>query len=105
MRYRSQVLAGILLAALVPLGPGAPVSAQPSAQAPAIPDTTAGRQFSAWLAAFNSDDPAEFDNVMRREFPTWTAPPGATRGLRSMSGGFDPVRVESAGDGQIVVLL
>lgn len=105
MRNRSQWLAGILLAALVPMGPGALVSAQTSAALAAVPDTTAGRQFTGWLEAFNGDDPDAFEAHMRREYPAWSAPPGSSRNLRALTGGFEPVRVESANESQIVVLL
>ena len=70
-----------------------------------IPDTPAGRQFSGWLQAFNSDDPDAFEAHMRQEYPAWSAPPGATRELRNVTGGFEPVGVVSASESQIVVLL
>ena len=105
MRFRQRLLPGILLAALVPIGPSGHVSAQISAQSLPIPDTAAGRQFTGWLESFNSEDPEAFDAYMRREYPAWNAPPGSSRGFRSVTGGFEPVRVESASDSQIIVLL
>jgi D-alanyl-D-alanine carboxypeptidase len=96
------VVSAIMLVSL-PAGQ-ASLSAQVTA-APALPDTPAGRQFRTWLETFNSDDPAAFEAAMAREYPTWNAPPGATRGLREMTGGFTPVRVEAAEEGRITVLL
>jgi len=104
MRVGSRILPALALAALTPALPIIPAVAQ-SAPAPVIPDTPAGQQLRVWLDAFNSPDPAVFEARMREEYPTWGAPPGATRPLRSLTGGFDPVRVESSSDGQIVVLL
>lgn len=70
-----------------------------------IPDSPAGRQLSGWLQAFNSDNPDVFEAFMRQEYPTWSAPPGANRNFRNLTGGFDSLGVESASDNQIVVLL
>jgi CubicO group peptidase (beta-lactamase class C family) len=70
-----------------------------------IPDTSVGRQFAGWLQAFNNDSPDAFEAHMRREYPAWSVPPGATRNLRSLTGGFESLGVESASESQIVVLL
>ena len=105
MRYRRQLLAGLLVAGLMSLDPGVPVSAQTSAPSSAIPDTPAGRQFSAFLEAFNSGDSARLDAFLREQFPSRPLPPGANSALRTLSGGFDVVRVETSSDNQIVALL
>lgn len=70
-----------------------------------IPDTPAGRQFAGWLQAFNSDSPDAFEAYMRQEYPAWSAPPGANRNFRNLTGGFESLGVESASESQIVVLL
>jgi len=70
-----------------------------------IPHTPAGRQFAGWLQAFNSDNPDAFEAYMRQEYPAWSAPPGANRNFRNLTGGFESLGVESMSDSQIVVLL
>lgn len=70
-----------------------------------IPDTPAGRQLAGWLQAFNSDSPDVFEAYMRQEYPTWSAPLGANRSFRNLTGGFESLGVESASEIQIVVLL
>jgi D-alanyl-D-alanine carboxypeptidase len=71
---------------------------------PAVPDSPAGRVFAAWLAAFNSADPARiraFDETHRRE----ARPIEQTLGMRDMTGGFTLVRIEKSEPLSIVALL
>lgn len=70
-----------------------------------IPDTPAGRQLAGWLQAFNSDNPEAFEAYIRQEYPAGSAPPGADRNFRNLTGGFEFLGVESASKSQIVVLL
>ncbi|MFY9824115.1 MAG: serine hydrolase domain-containing protein [Thermoanaerobaculia bacterium] len=71
-----------------------------------LPKTPAGKVFAAWLAAFNSADPAQlkaFDAAYPREGPT---PPVEDRlRFREMTGGFTVVRVEKSEPLHLVVLL
>ena len=70
------------------------------------PKTPAGKVFAAWLAAFNSADPAQlraFDAAYPREGPT---PPVEDRlRFRAMTGGFTVVRVEKSEPLAMSVLL
>jgi D-alanyl-D-alanine carboxypeptidase len=70
-----------------------------------IPDSPAGRQFAGWLQAFNSDSPEAFEAYIRQEYPAGSAPPGADRNFRNLTGGFESLGVEAASESQIVVLL
>jgi CubicO group peptidase (beta-lactamase class C family) len=105
VRKSGYLLIGSFLAALIPIAPSQIVYAQASVSSPTIPDNPAGRRFSGWLETFNSDDPDAFEEHIRREYPSWPAPPGASRVLRNLTGGFEPVRVETASNDKIVVLL
>jgi CubicO group peptidase (beta-lactamase class C family) len=105
MRTRHKTIAAVLLAALVPLGPQADLSAQSEAPAVVIPDTPAGRQLGGFLEAFNSGDSARIDAFFREQFPSLPLPPGANDALRALTGGFDPVLIESSSDTQLAVLL
>ncbi len=70
----------------------------------AIPETPAGRVFTAWLSSFNSGDPAQFrafDEAYPRE-----APPLEERlAFREMMGGFTVLRIEKSEPASLVVLL
>jgi hypothetical protein len=58
-----------------------------SAQPPAIPDTPAGRTFSAWLAALNSGDSSQIAAYLKKYEPVRSV--SEIMDLRGMSGGFD----------------
>jgi D-alanyl-D-alanine carboxypeptidase len=103
MAARSIILPA-LLAALLPVGAEAQMNTPTTADA-AIPETPAGRQFAAWLEAFNRGEPNELAEWMKRQYPTSSVPAGALSGLRGLTGGFEPVRIEESGEGRIVALL
>ncbi len=67
-----------------------------------FPDTPAGRQFSAWLAAFNSGDRATMQQYMENAMPGHDLDRGMA--LRSQTGGFDVKKVETSDVTTIVVL-
>jgi D-alanyl-D-alanine carboxypeptidase len=80
----------------------APVQAQQAQRAP-LPDTPAGRFVSVFLDAFNSADVAKIEHyraLYHRQTPAqdWID-------LHAMTGRLTPVRVESKGPNEIVVLL
>ncbi len=103
---RVRIVSALLLGFLIPAASHAPLTAQTTAATTIVlPDTPAGRQFGAFLEAFNSGDSARLDAFLRDQFPSLPLPPGANTGLRELTGGFDPVQVESSSEGQIVVLL
>jgi CubicO group peptidase (beta-lactamase class C family) len=77
----------------------------PSVGSSIVPDTPAGRQFNGWLETFNGEDPNAFEAHMRREYPGWNFPAGASRNLRDLTGGFTIVRVEASTENAITVLL
>ena len=72
-------------------------------QTPTLPETAAGRAFTAWLAAFNSGEPER----VRAFETTWRerpAPVERTLGLREQTGGFTLVRIERSEPTMIVAL-
>jgi CubicO group peptidase (beta-lactamase class C family) len=68
-----------------------------------IPDTPAGHQFSAWLAAFNSGDRATMQQFFDKSMPFGRIDQDMT--IRTQTGGFDVKKVEESGDTRIVVLV
>ena len=69
-----------------------------------VPQTPAGRVFTAWLAAFNSADPARiraFEQAHRSE----ARPLEETLGFREQTGGFNLLRIEKSEPLSLVVLL
>jgi len=63
-----------------------------SAQTPTVPETTAGRVFRAWLAAFNGGDRAQIQAFVDRY--GWPQPVDAIVSFRGQTGGLDLVSVE-----------
>jgi D-alanyl-D-alanine carboxypeptidase len=88
-RFRALSLAVLLLS----------YAATASAQ---VPDTPAGRAFSAWLTAINSGDRATVQQFIDKNMPG--RPVDATLGIRTQTGGFDVKKVEETSDTRIVVL-
>jgi CubicO group peptidase (beta-lactamase class C family) len=68
-----------------------------------VPDTPAGRQFTAWLDAMNSPDPATMQQFMAKSMPGSPVEQGLA--FRSASGGYDVRKVEASSATNIVVLL
>jgi CubicO group peptidase (beta-lactamase class C family) len=64
------------------------------AQAP-VPDTPAGKVFSAMLAAFNSGDPQQIA-AFNKTYQQTVVPVKASLGLRERTGGFTLLRVEKS---------
>ena len=67
-----------------------------------IPDTPAGRQFSAWLNAFNSGDRAAMQQFFDAHMPFGRIEQDMA--IRNQTGGFDVKRVEESTDTRVVVL-
>jgi len=67
-----------------------------------IPDTPAGRQFSAWLTAFNSGDPATMQQFFDKSMTFGRL--DQDMGIRNRTGGFDVKKVEESSETRIVVL-
>ncbi|HEV2846450.1 MAG TPA: hypothetical protein VG477_16470, partial [Thermoanaerobaculia bacterium] len=70
---------------------------------PALPDTPAGKALGAWLAAFNSGDPAlirAYDETYRPPRPLAEA-----GGFREATGGFNLIRVEKSEPTTITALV
>lgn len=83
-----------------------------AAAAPAapLPNTPAGRQLGAWLAAFNSRERTQLLAYHEQHFPYAAADRDIAsiereHGLSQGTGGFDVVRVEEAESERLVVLL
>jgi D-alanyl-D-alanine carboxypeptidase len=78
------------------------VFAQPAS--PAVPDTPAGRVFTAWLMAFNANDAERiraFDAAHRPDAPPVTQ----TLRFRQDTGGFTLLRIEHSTPGFLTALL
>ena len=67
-----------------------------------IPDTPAGRQFSAWLTAFNSGDRATMQQFFDKSMTFGRIEQDMT--IRNQTGGFDVKKVEESTDTRIVVV-
>jgi hypothetical protein len=65
-------------------------------------DTPAGRQFSAWLNAFNSADRATIQQFLEKSMPGRQVEQVLAN--RNVTGGFDVKRVEESAETRIVVL-
>jgi retinol-binding protein 3 len=63
----------------------------PAQAQPVIPDTPAGRTFKAWLAAFNSGDPAQLDAYLHKYDPGKSV--DNEMQFRNMTGGFNLVQI------------
>jgi D-alanyl-D-alanine carboxypeptidase len=74
-----------------------------AAEAVQVPDTPAGRQLTAWLAAINSGDRASMQEFMDKSMPGRPIEPGMA--IHSRSGGYDVKKVEESDDTRIVALL
>jgi CubicO group peptidase (beta-lactamase class C family) len=61
-----------------------------------VPDTPAGRQFSAWLAAFNEGDAAGLRSFLEKNFPTRAEHFNQELDFRSRTGGFDLRKIEES---------
>ena len=68
-----------------------------------VPDTPAGRHFTAWLDAMNSSDPAAMQAFMDKSMPGTPVDQGLA--IRAASGGYDLKEVETSSATNIVVLL
>jgi CubicO group peptidase (beta-lactamase class C family) len=73
---------------------------------PEIPQTPAGRVLAAWLAAFNSGDPAQF-RAFDQAYPREQAPPPIEQRLqfRQATGGFTLLRIEKSEPTSLTALL
>lgn len=72
----------------------------------AIPDTAAGRRFSAWLQAFNAGDAAALAAFGQSFVPGAAAPPpGGLLGFRSRTGGFDLRKIVDAEERRLIVVM
>lgn len=68
-----------------------------------IPDTPAGRQFSAWLTAFNSGDRAVLQQYFDKSMKFGLIEQDMS--IRSKTGGFDVKKVEESSATRVVVLV
>ena len=61
-----------------------------------VPDTAAEKQFSAWLAAFNSGDRATLLQYLENNYPQRVGEIDGVMEFRAMTGGFELKKVESS---------
>jgi D-alanyl-D-alanine carboxypeptidase len=78
-------------------------NAQPAAATAELPTTSAAKVFSAWLAAFNSADIAQFKAFDNKYQPN--PPMAGDADFRKMTGGFTLLRVESSEPTKLVALM
>lgn len=93
-----------------PPEPAANAAAPQRLPAAPIPATAAGRQFAAWLAAFNSGSREALIAYHEQHFPYAVASRDVSNidlehGLSQGTGGFEPRRFEESEDARLVVLL
>src|SRR5262245_41323645 len=67
-----------------------------------IPETPAGRQFSAWLAAFNSGDRTTMQQFFDKSMTFGRIDQDMS--IRNQTGGFDVKKIEEFSETRIVVL-
>jgi len=71
-----------------------------------VPDTPAGRKFSAWLEVFNRGDRDAYKEFIDKNYPSDPLPVDREMAFREMTGGFDVKQVEpSTADTQAALLL
>jgi len=71
-----------------------------------VPDTPAGRKFSAWLEVFNRGDRDAYKEFIDKNYPSDPLPVDREMAFREMTGGFDVKQVEpSTADTQAELLL
>ena len=68
-----------------------------------LPDTPAGRQFSAWLTAINSGDRATLQQFMDKSMPGRQADAGM--GIYNQTGGYEVKKVEESSATSVSVLV
>ncbi|HEX3550231.1 MAG TPA: serine hydrolase domain-containing protein, partial [Candidatus Elarobacter sp.] len=67
-----------------------------AASSPALPGTAAGTMLGAWLAAFNSGDPATYRAFTHASFPSREKNFDADMAFRTATGGFDLRKIEES---------
>src|SRR6266571_2116259 len=71
-----------------------------------VPDTPAGQQLAAWLAAFNRGDLEAYKAFLEKNYPSHAQPADQAMAFREMTGGFDLKKVEpTTSDTQVTLLL
>jgi D-alanyl-D-alanine carboxypeptidase len=70
-----------------------------------VPDTPAGHQFSAWLAAFNGGDRSALRQFFEKNFPSRVANIGQEYNLKDQTGGFDFKKAEESTATRFVALV
>jgi CubicO group peptidase (beta-lactamase class C family) len=76
-----------------------------AAAPPSLPDTPAGRRFSAWLTAFNSGSRDTFKQYLEKYNPKTINSLDDQMAFRAMTGGFDVRKIEKSTPTQITVLM
>jgi D-alanyl-D-alanine carboxypeptidase len=70
-----------------------------------VPDTPAGHQFSAWLAAFNGGDRTALRQFFEKNYPSGVANIAEQFDLRDQTGGFDFKKTEESTPMRFIALL
>lgn len=69
------------------------------------PETAAGKQFGAWLAAFNSGDRATLLQYLEKNYPQRVSEIDGVLQFRAMTGGFELKKVESSEAAKLTALV
>jgi len=104
-RYRMAFILGSLLLFLANLFVSAAPSPRPQTSAPIIPDTAAGKQFAAWLTAFNSGDRAQMEALAGHFANSVDRSTEGMLDFRQRTGGFDLKKIEESTATKITGLL
>jgi CubicO group peptidase (beta-lactamase class C family) len=70
-----------------------------------VPDTPAGHQFSAWLAAFNGGDRTTLRQFFEKNYPSGVANIAQEFDLRDQTGGFDFKKTEESTPMRFIALV
>src|ERR1051325_2545821 len=98
MRVQAQVSRFVVIALLYARALAAQAPARPS-----LPDTPAGRQLAAWVAAMNSGDRATIQQFIDKSLPGRPVEPPLARSKQS--GGYDVRKIEESSDVRVVALV
>jgi D-alanyl-D-alanine carboxypeptidase len=89
-------IASILLQPASPPRVGPPPPKMTEAEAAAARAQPSYHQFTAWLAAFNSDDRTEYQHFLEKNFPTRASGLNQDMNFRERTGGFELRKLEQA---------
>jgi D-alanyl-D-alanine carboxypeptidase len=103
VRFAATASTVVLILCATCAAPGRRPEGQPMADR--LPDTPAGRQCAAWLAAFNGADGDDYAAFLRERFPSRAGQLDEELDFRRMTGGFELRKVEESSPTRLVALV